>query len=383
MGLELLFLLLPFAALSGWWIGRRQKQGNNEYEQPEFSTEYFTGLNYLLNEQQDKAIEVFIRMLDVDSDTVETHLTLAKLFRKRGEVERSIRIHQNLIARPTLVRKQRDEALFELGRDYMAAGLLDRAESLFSQLVSGPDYAKMALEQLLDIFQQEKDWEHAIQIARRLTQVFGVNKSEIIAHFYCEQAEICCAEGNVSQAKKLLKKAIADDRNSVRATLLEARFEIEAGSYKSAIRILKRVEQQSPEFLSEIIEPLEICYQTLGKLPEMKTYLMHLQLAHGHVSTIMALSNLIAKQQSEDEAVLYITDYLQKTPSIKGLNTLIEFKLNQSVGVEHESFHQLKQLTASLLLDKPAYECSHCGFSGQTMHWQCPGCKQWGSVKPI
>lgn len=383
MGLEFLFLLLPLAALSGWWIGQRQKGEGKEYEQPELSTEYFAGLNYLLNEQQDKAIEVFIRMLDVDSDTVETHLTLAKLFRKRGEVERSIRIHQNLIARPTLARKQRDEALFELGRDYMAAGLLDRAESLFSQLVSGRDYAKMALEQLLDIFQQEKDWGHAIQIARRLAQVSGVNQSKIIAHFYCEQAELCYTERNISHAKKLLKKAVSDDRNSVRATMLEARFEIEANSYRSAIRILKRIEQQSPDFLSEIIEPLTLCYQALGKLPEMKDYLMHLQQVHGHISIVMVLSNLIAKEQGENEAVLYIDNYLQNTPSIKGLIGLIKFKLNQTVGSEHESFLQLEQLTSSLLVDKPAYECGHCGFSGKTMHWQCPGCKQWNSVKPI
>ena len=179
--MNLLWLLLPVAALSGWWIGRRRGNSNKNQSSSSIYPEYFKGLNFVLNEQPDKAIEVFIRMLEVDSETVETHLALGNLFRRRGEVDRAIRIHQNLIARPTLDREQRAHALLELGMDYMRLGLLDRAEGLFLELVESDLHLNQAYTELLEIYQQEKDWENAINIARKLELISGKKLNPVIA----------------------------------------------------------------------------------------------------------------------------------------------------------------------------------------------------------
>ena len=225
MGLEILFLLLPVAALSGWLVGRGGVSGHRREEGGLFSPDYFKGLNYLLNEQPDKAVEVFVQMLEVDSETVETHFALGNLFRRRGEVDRAIRIHQNLIARPTLNRTQRNQALFELARDYMAAGLLDRAEALFEELIDDREYSEQVGCQLLEIYQQEKEWDQAIEVARRL-QGTGIDGAPLISHFYCELAERAMRRNDYAEAGKLLKRALSEDRANVRVSLLEGRMEL-------------------------------------------------------------------------------------------------------------------------------------------------------------
>ena len=186
--------LLPVAALSGWLAARRSQNVGPSVSTGGLRSNYFRGINYLLNEQPDKAIEAFIRVLEVDSETVETHLALGNLYRRRGEVDRAIRIHQNIIARPTLRADQRNEALLELGNDYMRAGLLDRAENLFRELCDTDGYTVPALRQIIDLYQQEKDWDQAIVCARRLAGVSGEPLGRVIAHYYCEQAGTCAAE---------------------------------------------------------------------------------------------------------------------------------------------------------------------------------------------
>src|SRR5436190_18436361 len=182
---DLLWLLLPLAFLSGWFAARLEarRQAGRSFDLP---SAYFKGLNFLLNEQPDKAIEIFIQVLEVNSETVETHLALGNLFRRRGEVERAIRIHQNLIARPTLNREQRTYALLELGQDYFKAGLFDRAENLFLELAEVRAHSEQALRLLLNIYQQEKEWDKAIQTGRRFARVSGKRMDDVIAQYYCE-----------------------------------------------------------------------------------------------------------------------------------------------------------------------------------------------------
>lgn len=198
---ETLFLLLPVAALSGWIMGRRPFS-KKDSRCADIPLDYLKGLNLLLDEQPDKAIDLFIQMLEVNNDTVETHLALGSLFRRRGEVDRAIRIHQNLIARPTLLPAQRAHALFELGQDYMKAGLFDRAETLFGELVESIPHSEQALEYLLDIYQQEKDWANAIKIAQRIGVKTGKTFAPLISHFYCEQAEVAYKQGEPARATK-------------------------------------------------------------------------------------------------------------------------------------------------------------------------------------
>jgi lipopolysaccharide biosynthesis regulator YciM len=237
--MNLLWLLLPVAALSGWLIGQRRINQKDGSSSSSIYPEYFKGLNYVLNEQPDKAIEVFIKMLEVDSETVETHLALGNLFRRRGEVDRAIRIHQNLIARPSLDREQRANALLELGMDYMRSGLLDRAEALFLELIESNLHLNDSCTELLDIYQQEKDWENAIKIARKLEIISGEKSNSIIAQFYCECADSALIDGNMRVAKDSIRQAISIYPKCVRASLIEGKMYQKIGKEKLAILLQK------------------------------------------------------------------------------------------------------------------------------------------------
>jgi lipopolysaccharide biosynthesis regulator YciM len=379
----ILAMLLPLAAISGWWVAKRGQGHSTGGGHPELSSEYFTGLNYLLNEQPDKAVDVFVKMLEVDSETVETHLALGNLFRRRGEGDRAIRIHQNLIARPTLTREQRAKALEELGKDYMRAGFLDRAENLFLELVDDRHHRTTALDHLLDIYQQEKDWERAILTARKIEASTGKRMSAVSAQFCCELAELASARGEKKLALKTLKRAIAYDKTCVRATLLMGQLEKENNNIKAAIRTFKQVEHQDAAYLSEIIEPLVECYQTHGLLDEMENYLRYLLNHDGGTSALLALAEIVCKKRGESAAVQEIIQYLKNKPSVKGLDRLIEYNLVGSDGEARENLHILKDITSELVDRYPVYKCDNCGFTGKTLHWQCPTCRKWNSTKPI
>jgi lipopolysaccharide biosynthesis regulator YciM len=322
-------------------------------------------------------------MLEVDSETVETHLALGNLFRRRGEVDRAIRIHQNLIARPNLNREQRALALLELGMDYMKSGLLDRAESLFNELVETGLFTVPAFTELLDIYQQEKDWENAIKTARRLELSSGRSLKKNIAQFYCEQVCELMIHGQDRGVRELLKKAISVDANCVRASLIEADIFKEEAKYKQAIRVYKRVEKQDAEYIPEAVAPLLECYRQLGKLDEFRSYLRTIVDTHGGITPMIMLAELIAEQDGEEEAIKSITIELKKRPTVRGVDRLVEYALIPAQGRAKDDLMTIKDLTGKLLEDRPIYQCNHCGFDAKSLHWQCPSCKDWNTVKPI
>lgn len=383
MVFEALLLLLPVAAFSGWLVGRRSQSLKDERGCADIPSDYLKGMNYLLNEQPDKAIDTFIQMLDVDSNTVETHLALGGLFRRRGEVDRAIRIHQNLIARPTLKKDERTQALFELGQDYMRAGLLDRAETLLSELADSEQRHYSALKLLQDIYQQEKEWQNAIQVAKKYEARTGEDLGASIAQFYCELAEQVRAEGEPLRALKLLKKALGEERHCVRASMLEADIELAAGDAKSALRAAQRVEQQDQDFIPEALPLIRRSYQTLGRVDEFKHYLQRLLANYNNIAVVLELAVLIHEEDGEDMAEKFITDFLKHKPSVFGIERLIDLNLERVKDDVKNKLLVLKKVTGDILKNKPMYQCNHCGFNGRTLHWQCPSCKCWNTVKPV
>lgn len=381
--LDLLWLLLPLAAASGWWAARRTGSGPKNGRHAALSSEYFQGLNFLLNEQPDKAIEVFLRLVEVDNETVETHLALGNLFRRRGEVDRAIRIHQNLIARPTLDRAQRAQGLLELALDYMRAGLLDRAESLFQELIEMDAHSAAALSNLADIYQQEKDWEQAIRVQQRLESITGVSLRAVVAQYYCELAEQARQAGDGRRAAQRVEQALQADPHCVRASLIEADLCADADDYKGAINACLRVEDQDPRYLTEVIGPLQECYRRLGKPALMLDYLQRIVREYPGVSATLALAEVLRQAQGSRSAAQFIAEHLQQRPSVRGLERLIELQLADNGSVSRETLSTLQHLVGKLLEDKPVYQCEHCGFAGKSMHWQCPGCKHWSTLKPI
>lgn len=377
-------LLLPAAAWSGWWLAQRNLSEKQATISNRLSREYVVGLNYLLNEQSDKAVDIFIKLLEVDSDTVETHLALGSLFRRRGEVDRAIRIHQNLIARPQLSLLQRKEALMALGQDYMSAGVFDRAERIFTEVVElGGTKETSSLQGLLAIYQQEKAWESAIEITKKLEVSTGNSYHHQAAHYYCEMA-LQASKANIKdRASYCIKQAMQVDPESVRASLMSASLDIKEGRFKQAIRTLKRVPVQDPEFLTEIIEPLVLCYKELDDMPECISYLEQTLKEHPRASVIFVIAEYIRNTKNMDAAVDFVAEKLSKHPSIKGLNKLIYWHLETAHGKVRDKLQMLYDITSKFLDNKPIYRCGHCGYSGKNLHWLCPSCKQWGKMKPI
>lgn len=375
--------LLPIAALSGWLLGRRQSKVAKTSNGGGLSSDYFSGLNFLLNEQPDKAIDVFIKMLEVNSDTVETYLALGNLFRRRGESDRAIRIHQNLIARPTLNKEQRTQALFELGKDYMRAGFLGRAENIFLEVVDDKNHRVPALKNLLDIYQQERDWDKAMATARKIESSSSEKMSVEVAQYCCELAENALKGGDNVGAMKLLKRALSHDKHCARANLLIGNIEKHNGNYKAALKAYKQVEQQDVSYLPEALEPMVECHQALGKIDEMADYLNHVLRQYDLLTPIVALSEVTRLQKDEKVAAEQILRALQKSPSVSGLNQFIKLNLINADGDTHEQLLTIKSITSRLIENNPIYRCKNCGFRGKKLHWQCPTCRRWCTVKPI
>lgn len=374
-------LLLPVAAGSGFWFGRRERRVL--HRTTGWHRDYFKGLNYLLNEQPDKAVDVFIKLLEVDSDTVETHLALGSLFRRRGEVERSIRIHQNLIARPQLEKAYKVQALSALGQDYLRAGVLDRAEELFLELLELDAIDETNLKFLLHIYQQEKDWEKALETATRLQKKTGRSMLNVIAQYHCELAEIKKEEGDWEGALDYCRSAQAIHHDCVRASLLRGEIEMSHGNFHNAIRCYRQVKKQDPNFLSETIDPLVKCYEAIDQEEALLEYFQDCLRDHHRFSLMFRISEYQQREFGDKTAIEFIAQQIQRQPSLRALRHLVELYITNSKGDAQEKLVMLRNFMDKLLQTKPTYRCMHCGFSGRILYWLCPSCHHWISIKPI
>lgn len=382
--LELLFLLLPVAAAYGWYMGRRSAQQTKQDEANRLSRDYVAGVNFLLSNQQDKAVDLFLDMLKEDTGTVEAHLTLGNLFRSRGEVDRAIRIHQTLMESASLSYDQRLLAVQQLGRDYMAAGMYDRAEDMFNQLVDETDFRIGALQQLLQIYQATSEWQKAIDVAERLVKLGKDKQRGEIAHFYCELALQQMGNDDMDRAMALLKKGAAADRTSPRVSIMMGRVLIAKGEYAKAVESLLRVIDQDKELVSETLEMLQTCYLQLGKNEEWAEFLTRCVEENVGATADLMLAEIIDRQEGQDQAQMAVTRQLQRHPTMRGFHKLMDYHLHDAEeGRAKESLMALRDMVGEQIRSKPRYRCLKCGFTAYTMYWHCPSCRAWSTVKPI
>ncbi|EOV8961232.1 lipopolysaccharide assembly protein LapB [Cronobacter turicensis] len=382
--LELLFLLLPVAAAYGWYMGRRSAQQDKEQEANRLSRDYVAGVNFLLSNQQDKAVDLFLEMLKEDTGTVEAHLTLGNLFRSRGEVDRAIRIHQSLMESASLTYDQRLLAVQQLGRDYMAAGLYDRAEDMFNQLVDETDFRIGALQQLLQIYQATSDWQKAIDAAERLVKLGKEHQRVEIAHFYCELALQAMSNEDMDRAMSLLKKGAAADRNSARVSIMMGRIFMTRGDYAHAVEMLEKVISQDRELVSETLEMLQVCYQQLGKPDEWAEFLKRCVEENTGAEAELMLAQVLEQREGADSAQVYITRQLQRHPTMRVFHRLMDYHLHEAEeGRAKESLMVLRDMVGEQVRTKPRYRCQKCGFTAFTLYWHCPSCRAWSTIKPI
>lgn len=374
--------LIPAAAWAGWILAKSTISRGERKRNRSFSHRYFKGLNYLLDEQPDKAIAVFIEMAEVTDDTIETHLALGSLFRRRGEVDRAIRIHQNIISKPELDNRQKTRALLELGEDYMSAGLLDRAENLFTELIERESHAPSALRHLLDIYQQEKDWQKALQQAQKLEAITDENMGLVMAHFCCELAEVELSAGKPAAARKHLRQARRNYPESIRARFVLARIAQQQEMYLESIEIYEEIADMDKEYLHYILQPYLQCAQQADEYPRALEQLKTWALEYDGVSLLLSQTAILRQEQGLAAATRYLAEALTRRPSVKGLDHLIELKL--AGGPETESGDEiLRAVAQKLLARQPSYRCTHCGYAGHSHHWQCPSCKNWSTTHII
>lgn len=384
---ELSLLLLPVAAVSGWFAARRQNKSSKRKSSSRLPLSYINKLNQLLLEHKtDKAVDNFLRTSDVDQDTIETQLALASLFRKRGEVGRAIRIHQYLIGHAKLSSEQRYNSLYQLGFDYLHAGLLDRAEELFLELADKPEYREQSLRKLIEIYEQQHDWQHAIETAHQFADETHQPMASSIAHYYCELAEIARDQEDLVRMQDDVQLALRINPGSIRANLLSAELAIEQRRYKAALRAYQRMVRDHTYFIPAILNSITNCHHHLGREPEYLDLIMSCLQQVGSTAAVVSVLDRLPVIQKDSNALSSIVRQLQMVPSIWGLQALVQFYIQETKEEANEingHLSTLHEVVKRIVLDHPMYRCSSCGFSSKASLWWCPGCKSWETIRPL
>lgn len=372
-----LFLLL---AAAGWAMGRFGERDEEEAPPP-LNIDYLKGLNFLLNEQTDQALEHFLRMVRVDDKTIETHFALGSLFRRRGEVDRAIRIHQNIIARPDLASEQRDQALYSLAKDYLGAGLLDRAENLFTRLAEGSRYQVQALESLCRIYEQEREWEKAIDAGQRLEALSGRSLALQIAHYYCERAEVAAAERDFASAREFVKKAQSGRPRTLRGALTRAHIAQETGDNKTAVKLYQRIIDDNTYLIAEALPEIVSIYEREGAAGELERGLKSLLAKNPEAGSLIAYTAIVNDLGGIPVIDDCVQQYMLNEPT---LGEFVELQqLSEGDKGSHDSaLAKVRGALSKLASATPRYQCQECGFSSQRLLWQCPSCRDWETQRP-
>ncbi len=376
------WMLLIFPLFFGMgWLAARIDIKELLSESSALPQSYFQGLNFLLNEQQDKAIEAFIEVVKVDPQTIELHFALGSLFRRRGEVDRALRMHHNLVDRADLDDDKRQQAIFELAQDYLKAGIFDRAESLFREL-GNTRYAKPALEFLLELFQKEHDWLKAIEVAQRLAEVSGQSYGKLAAFFYCELASEEIADDNPAAARGHLQQALATYPNAVRATMMLGDMAGSEGKLEEAITIWKNIEAQDAQYLPLVAERLLNAYRSLDREAEGVALLRDYLGKYHSLDLMNVVFDGVLKNEGSGAAYQLVRDELQRNPTLLGLDKLLEARLLEVPMERRADVELVKDLVHKRTRNLAMYHCAHCGFKARQFYWHCPACQAWDSYSP-
>ena len=335
-------------------------------------------MNFLLNEQPDRAIESFVEAVKVDPQTIELHFALGSLFRRRGETERAIRMHQNLIEREDLRQELKLQAMVELGLDYLKAGLLDRAEDVFEKL-RPTALAEEAKRNLLEIYQLEKDWQKAIDIASELPD-FASHKE--IAEYHCELAAAEILRSRRDLALPYLQTALERNRKCVRASLLQGDIHFQQDQVTVAIECWQRIEQQDPPYLALVAKRLLEAFRKLERREEglqlLRGYLEH----YPSLDLLDVVFQLVLESDGPDAAYRLVRDELKRNPTLLGFDKLLEARLLVAPPENRADLDLAKSIVHGYTRRLARYRCDNCGFKARQFYWRCPACGGWETYSP-
>lgn len=372
-----LFLLL---ALAGWAMGRFGERDTEEAAPP-LNIDYLKGLNFLLNEQTDQALEHFLKMVRVDDKTIETHFALGSLFRRRGEVDRAIRIHQNIIARPDLASEQRDQALFSLAKDYLGAGLLDRAEKLFVRLAQGSRYQVQALESLCGIYEQEREWDKAIDAGQRLEVLGGRSLALQIAHYNCELAEAAAANNDFVSARQFVKRAQSGRPRTMRGALTRAHIARDTEDNKTALKLYHRIIDENTYLIAETLPEIVSIYEREEASAELESALRAMLKKNPEMSSLVAYTAIVNDLGGIPVIDECVKEYMLNEPTLGEFVELQQLSEGAD-GTSDSALAKVRGALSKLASATPRYQCQECGFSSQRLLWQCPSCRNWETQRP-
>ncbi|WP_152207114.1 lipopolysaccharide assembly protein LapB [Marinobacter changyiensis] len=377
------WLLLTVAVAAGWFAGRSGRSSERSTTVISDETSVKDRLQFLFTNYSDQAVENFVESLAVSPDTVSLHLSIGAHFRHKGETDRAIVIHQNLLARPELPPRFSPKVTFELALDYLAAGLLDRAEALFHELMGDREYGRKASAQLIELYQREKEWDKAAQVTATLvTAVPDLALSKQLAYITCELADQALRDDDRWNAQKLAKEALQHDRSCIRATLILVSLQRRSGNFRDASQTLLKVFDQNPEFGPEAVDRLMKLEKEHGDIARLGKNLKKLYQAWPSTSLLLALVESVERSSGRPAAIELIRAELEIRPSVRGLLRLVEMA-GYEKGMTTDEGRLVSRIGHLLLANRPIYRCVSCGFSGQQLHWLCPSCKQWETVRPI
>ncbi|MGD8809391.1 MAG: lipopolysaccharide assembly protein LapB [Gammaproteobacteria bacterium] len=375
--LAALFVLM---AGIGWTLRHFADRDRDDAPPARVSADYIRGLNLVLNRRTDEALELFVQMAKVDEDTLETHFALGHLFRRRGEVDRAIRVHQNLLARPNLPEMQRHQALFSLGEDYLSAGLFDRAEKLFGELIESESHADVALRKLVYIYEQEREWEKAIEMLRRLEVVSGERLPEV-AHYYCELAEQARLDGDLVKAKQYLKHTVRTESGALRGTLIRAAIAETEQDYRQALNLYQNVIDTDRHFMSEVLPHLMHCHEAVDRLDDFEKYIEGLVESDPSFIRDVAYATIACELTGSPVLRSCVETFVLSNDVLADLVNRGEF---EQLGEPQrgEAIERIARGLRQLVMSSARFRCSNCGYSSQRLIWQCPSCKTWEAVRP-
>lgn len=382
MPTESAFILAGFLiviAIGAWAFG--QFLDRDAALPTRISADYIRGLNLVLSRKTDEALELFIQMAKVDEDTLETHFALGHLFRRRGEFDRAIRVHENVLARENLNEMQRDQAIYALAEDYLGAGLLDRAEELLEQIKTSETHSQIALEKLVYIYEREGEWERAIEIQRRLEMMSG-KKSPHVAHYYCELAENALAAGDTAGAREYLKNTIRSASGALRGKLIRARISRDEGRYREAAGLYRQILEQDRGFISEVLPDLMRCYDQAGSRDEFEAFIRELIAKDPAATAEIAYATILNELAQSPALAASIKSFIAGS---EVLSRLIDIDAIESEQPEERAaaLERIASGLRMLALSNARYRCINCGYGTQRFIWQCPSCKLWETIRPL
>ncbi|MGQ7843678.1 tetratricopeptide repeat protein [Granulosicoccus sp. 3-233] len=379
---DLLWLLLPVAAMAGWFAAKR-----NDARRPDafwdYTKHFHQDLNVLLSEQPDKTPELFEALSGTSRDTAETHIALGNHYRRRGDMERAVLLHQSVIDKVELHADIRDTARVELARDYRSAGLLDRSEQVLHELLESEHRRDDAYESLLQLHEQEADWQQAITVAIEFDRSTERKLGPRIAHYYCELAAQSEKLGERDEATERLLQAVRHHPGCARALMMQASLALASGDYDRSLELYDQVESLRSELMPEIIDSRFQAFKAAGDQERLLSFVKRIREQRNAYSVIRSTRQIIAELHSDALADRFFKEQILRRPSLKGLRDWAHDQVELSKPGERDKVRVICNLLDQVIEDKPVYRCNSCGFQGNVMHWRCPGCGRWDSVSTI